>query len=426
VLLTALLACAPSVPQAPDVVLVSLDTTRADALSCYGASDLTTPGLDAVAAAGTRFAWAFTAAPSTLSSHATVFTGLDPHGTRIVRNGYPLESAAETLTERLAAAGWDTIGVIGSSALQRPMGIDQGFRVWDEEFSVIRKTRHEATAKEVTDRALRHLGERQPGKPVFLFAHYYDAHSPYDAPDPYKHRWSTPGMEARFGSGQGVLKQLADQIRSRAFDPLDLAEVVDRYHGEVSYVDAEVTRLLAGLPRKETIVVLFGDHGDMFGEEPDRPFGHGADLDPAVSHVPLILRGPDVPVAVVDTSVGLQDVASTVLALVGLPALGDSRSLVPLFGGGGEDRVYFMESTQPDAPDHTGWNNRMTERGILRGGDLFLRAPWSGLEQGFHAGAAGPVSPELAPLLTAWDAKAPPWRDVDMGSGTKEALKALG
>lgn len=431
-LLGSLLACTPPAPTAPDIVLVSLDTTRADALSCYGNPRPITPGHDAVAAAGTRFAWAFSAAPSTLSSHSAVFTGLDAHGTHIVRNGYPLETTQDTLTERLAAAGWDTVGVIGSSALERPMGIDQGFRLWDESFSVIRKQRHESTAKEVTDRALAHLAERDPSKPVFLFAHYFDAHSPYDAPDPYRHRWTAPGDPGPPGSGQGLLKPLADAIRAGTHDPRDLQGVVDRYLGEVSYVDAEVSRLLAALPRPDhTLVVIFADHGDMFGEVPERPFGHGGDVDFPVTHVPLILRGPGVPVGVVDRAAGLQDLGSTILELVGLPgSLGTGRSLVPTFTGGGAPRDYYIEATQPDAPTPTPlWNNLGTERALVRGDVMLIRTPWAATEQAYAVSTGQPetdLDPAMQAALTQWDAAAPPWRDVDMDASTRAGLKALG
>jgi len=133
----------PDLPTAPDILLISLDTTRADALSAWGktAGRATTPALDALASRGVRFEWALSAAPSTLSSHATLFTGLDPHATQVVRNGYAISTELETLTERLAANGYDTMAVLGSSALGRPMNIDQGFRTWDETFSEKRKRR---------------------------------------------------------------------------------------------------------------------------------------------------------------------------------------------------------------------------------------------------------------------------------------------
>lgn len=418
------LACQATEPTQPDVVLISLDTVRADALSSYGNPRPTTPHLDGLAARGTRFASAYAPAPSTLSSHSTVFTGLDPHGTQIVRNGWPLRPEVETLAERLGASGWDTAAVIGSSALARPMGVDQGFVRWDEEFSIARRQRHEATATEVTDRALRQLGERAAGKPLFLFVHYYDAHSPYDAPEPYRNRWSAEGMAGRYEGKQGALKELAAQIRAGIHDPAELKHVVDRYLGEVSYVDAELGRLLAGL-RPGSIVVVFGDHGDMFGEVPDRPFGHGADLDPAVSHVPLLVVAPGRAPSVEERPVGLQDVPATVLDLLGLgQSFGEGRTLFDP-----AERHRFMEATQPEpAAGQPGWNNLRTERAVLGGGQLLLRAPWLGTEETLDARTRSPTTPDpaLGRLLDGWDAAAPPRRDVEMGDATREGLKALG
>lgn len=431
-----LLACttpAPVEPAQPDILLISLDTTRADALSCYGNPRPTTPNLDALAATGARFAWALAPAPSTLSSHATVFTGMDPHGTEVVRNGYPLRDT-DTLTERLAGVGYDTMAILGSSALAKPMRMDQGFRVWDQTFSVKRIQRYEATATEVTDRALRHLAERETGKPVFLFAHYYDAHSPFDAPEPYAHRWSAPGMAGRFEARQGVLKDLANQIRAGIHRPADLAEVVATYHGEVSYVDSEVGRLLASV-RQNTIVVVFGDHGEMFGEDRQRPFGHGTDLDLPISHVPLIVRAPSVPATVVTAAVGIQDLASTVLDVAGVQGqVGGRESLAAYWEGTPAPREWFLEATQPaPAAGSTGWNNIATERGLLTANRLLLRAPWEHGEPVLYAVAEGQppvddlaVRDDLAAKLRAWDAAAPPFREVTVSDTTRDALKALG
>jgi arylsulfatase A-like enzyme len=429
---------APSPGPAPDIVLISLDTTRADALSCYGQSRPTTPNADALATSGVRFAWALAQSPSTLASHATVMTGLDPHGTRIVRNGYPLPPDMETLAERLGAAGYDTIGVIGSSALARPMGIDRGFRVWDQSFSVTRKQRHEAMANEVTDRALAAVAGREAGKPLFLFAHYYDAHSPYDAPEPFKHRYSDPQYAGMFEPVQGTLKGLASQIRTGRYDPKALDEVRSVYLGEVSWVDQEVGRLLAGLDRARTVVVVFGDHGDMFGEVSQRPFGHGADVDLPVSHVPLIVSGPGVPVGrVVETPIGLQDVPATILALVGKPAgFGGSNDLSPLWGASPPTlhRRWHLEATQPGYKGaDMGWNNKINEVGVLDGRSLLTESvcfaqPPTLYEVGEGQSQSTDTArrDELAAKLEAWLAAAPPYRTVEMTDETREALKALG
>lgn len=440
-LLLTLLGCAPpapSAPTAPDLVFISLDTTRADALGVYGEALPTTPHHDALAAKGVRFAWALAQSPSTLASHSTVFTGLDAHGTRIVRNGFPLPDDVETIAERLTHKGYDTMAILGSSALARPMGADQGFRVWDEDFSIKRTKRHEATATEVTDRALAHLAQREPGKPLFLFAHYYDAHGPYDAPEPYKHRWSAPGMAGTLEGREGALTQLAAQIRAGIADPAKLQEVRAMYLGEVSYVDAEVGRLVEHLDLSRTVIVVFGDHGEMLGEEHLRPFGHGADVDLPVTHVPLFFVGPGIPAGrVVDAPVGLQDLAATALAAIGqTEPFGQSHDLSPTWSEHPPalDRTWMLEATQPGytTPEH-GWNNLVNEQGALGGGSLLTAADVYGEGPRLFSVAPGqPADPDpvrahrLTDALRAWNAAAPPFRTVEMDTTVKEGLKALG
>lgn len=444
-----LIACAPTtppLPAAPDVLLISLDTTRADALSSWGGTDgkKTTPNLDDLASRGARFAWALSSAPSTLSSHATVFTGLDPHGTQIVRNGFALSTDVETMTERLAAAGYDTMGVLGSSALGRPMNIDQGFRVWDETFTEKRSQRNEARAKSVTDRAIAAMAQREPGKPMFLFAHYFDAHSPYAPPKAFQHRWSEPGKAKDFGTKDGALKGLASQIRSGA-DPAtwadELTELHNNYLSEVSYVDAEVARLLREVDASRTIIVVFGDHGEAFGEIPVRPFGHGMDCDLFETHVPLIVVAPETlggppDGAVIETPVGLINLATTILHLAGLPgALGQGEDLSPLWSPDPPawHQAVLSEATVPDLKRRDGWNNLDVERGVARDGLLLLRSPVEDNRPWLYRIAVGQPrvddparTSELDGLLRDWDTRAPPHRESNMTDATREGLKALG
>ncbi len=436
-----LLACAapapppaPARPTRPDVVLVSLDTTRADVIDAE-----TTPNLWALAARGVRFDHAFAHAPTTLSSHASVWSGRDPHGHQVPRNGYPLPEALPVLPERMAAAGYDTLGIIGASALARPMGIDRGFRVWDEQLSHKHQRRFEARAAEVTDRAIARLGERRAGAPAFLFVHYYDAHAPYDAPAPYETRWSDPAYAGPFDGSRRAMNALAEASRSGTVAAADVAEVRARYRGEVSYIDAELGRLLAALDHP--LVVVFGDHGEALGDVAERAWGHGPDVDAPATHVPLLVAGPGVPVAVVDRNVALSDVGATVLALAGVSGgLGAGRDLAPLWRGGAwDDAPIYLEATQPHEVEATGaWNNLTMERGVVQGAWMLTRAPWlsqgptvtrvSGVSSGSDVSNVSDVSPasELDARLSAWDAAAPPWRGVTMTDDTTEGLKALG
>jgi len=435
-----LLACAPP-PPPPDIVLVSLDTTRADVIDAE-----TTPTLWALAARGARFEWAFAHAPTTLSSHASVFTGLDPHGHAVPRNGYPLTTDHPVLAEAMAAAGYDTIGVIGASALARPMGMERGFRVWDEALSRKHRQRHEARAAEVTDRALARLAERQEGKPAFLFVHYYDAHAPYDAPAPWTTRWSAPSYGGPFDGTRPAMTALADASRAGTADPADVAEARARYRGEVSYVDAELGRLLATVDNP--YVVVFGDHGEALGDVAGRAWGHGPDVDTPATHVPLIVAGPGVPAKVVATPVALSNVAATVLGLAKRTGTLGGRDLAPLWAGGAwAEAPVLLEATQPhEAQRLKGWNNLSFERGVVRGDWMMLTAPWLGeaptlrrvpdvsdvsaVSAGVSAdgapGAEAATLAELTALVEAWDAAAPPWRDVAMSDDTRAGLEALG
>lgn len=431
-ILPALLACACAHPPTkPDIFLISLDTTRADAISAWGMApagrrdlhgQVITPNLDALASSGVRYAWAFAHAPSTLASHATVFTGLDPHQLAIPRNGFPLLPGRETLAERLKADGWATTAVLGSSSLARPMGVDRGFDAWDETFSVTRRHRHEATATEVTDRAIAALNARPAGEPVFLFAHYYDAHGPYHAPGP-----------GHFGAptDPATITRLTAACRADGCESVEpeMEQVRGAYLDEVAYVDSEVGRLLAQ-PRGPAgrIVVVFGDHGELLGEEAKRPFGHGADVDPAATHVPLIFVAPGLAPGIVQTAVGLQDLAPTLLALAG-----DTRP----FGAGidlagiVEGPQIPMEATQPGA-NAPGWNNRANEHGMVQGDEMVIEAPWldePARYQHVDGSAAPPDDPRAQTLhqgLLAWLADTPPFRAVQMDAATREGLKALG
>ena len=368
-----LLACAdppppPPVDVPPTLVLVSLDTTRFDAIGPE-----TTPRIWALAEAGARFEAAFTHAPTTLSSHSSVWTGRDPHGHRVPRNGYALPTDLPTLPERLAAGGWDTLGVIGASALARPMGLDRGFAAWDETLGRAHKKRHEAIAGEVTGRARMVLAAHTTKK-RFLFVHYYDAHAPWVAPEPYGSKWVDPAWKTDFDGTPTSMSALGARLRSGEATPDDLAAARARYHGELSYIDHELGVLLDTLDHPT--VVIFGDHGEAIGDVPGRPLGHGPDVDIVAIHVPLIVSGPGVPPTVVSETVALSDIGSTVLGLAGVPGpLGDGRDLSPLWTGGTlARRAVMTEATQPRASEAKDrWNNLPMERGVMEGGWYLLR-----------------------------------------------------
>ncbi len=289
------------------LVLITLDTTRADHLGCYG-GPAATPALDALAARGVRFARCDTAVPVTLPSHATLLTGLLPprHGVR--DNGtFRLSPEHPTVAERLSRAGWDTAAVVASVVLARQFGLARGFRIYDDGLG----GREERPGEEVTDAALALLPGL--GRPFFLWVHYYDPHEPYRPP-------------AELCAGHGPTA---------------------RYDGELAAMDRAVGRLLAGLP-STCIVLAVGDHGEMLGDHGEAT--HGVLLERGARRVPLMAAGPGVARGrVAPELVATADVAPTLLALAGIPADGlDGRSLLPALRGGRLARTTtYCESLLP-------------------------------------------------------------------------------
>ena len=285
------LAGAPVAAGPPNVLLLTLDTTRADALGAYGAKGARTPVLDGLAARGVRWAQAITPTPLTLPAHSSLFTGLAPpeHGVRA--NGSDvLSRKIPTLAEAYGSRGYATAGFVASTVLDRNFGLARGFGSYGD-----RITGNVRKAREMTDAALEWLGRQGAGKPLFLWVHYYDPHAPY----------SPPGMDPKASPAQ-------------------------RYAGEVATMDREIGRLLAALPggAESWLIAAVGDHGESLGEhgEPE----HGIFLYQATLHVPLLLAGPGVPRGkVVGEAVSTRRLASTLLRLTGAGLTGTGKAAQP-------------------------------------------------------------------------------------------------
>jgi len=291
----------PEPPAAPaSLVLLTLDTTRADHLGCYGGA-APTPALDALAARGTRWLRALTPSPLTLPAHASLLTGLEPpeHGVR--DNGVSaLGPEAPTLATVLSARGRATAAFVASRVLDRRFGLARGFDRYDDRMAAEAIGEYgypERDAAAVTDAALAWLAARPAGRPFFLWLHYYDPHAPYRPPGP-------PAATPAAG-----------------------------YAGEIAFMDAEIGRLLAALP-PGALVAAVGDHGEALGEHGER--AHGIFLYQPSLHVPLIVAGPGVPAgAEVAETVSTRRLAPTLLLLAGAaPAPGMAPPLPGLPGLG--------------------------------------------------------------------------------------------
>jgi len=310
-LLAAAVAAAASTPAVtsprPSIVLITLDTFRADHVGAVRGGRPLTPALDGLARSGVRYTRAITASPLTLPAHCTLMTGVDPPAHGVHDNGASaLPADVATLASVLSARGYATAAFVSSRVLDRRFGLDRGFDLYDDAMTaelVGEQGYPERAAEAVTDAALAWLARRPSARPFFVWVHYYDAHAPYQPPGDWKG-----------------------------------ATAAARYAGEVAHVDRELSRLLArSTAAGEVIVAAVGDHGEMLGEHGEKE--HGIFLYRSALEVPLILSGPGVPPgSKIDDTVGTRALASTLLGLAGLGdaahAFGD-----PLPGIGGPGRV---------------------------------------------------------------------------------------
>jgi len=298
--LALLFACYTAPPSAPapigrTVLLVTLDTTRADVLGAYGASPSPSPAFDALAARGLLAMEAQTVTPLTLPAHSSILTGLTPdhHGVRD-NSGFRLDEAQTTLAERFAAGGWRTGAFVSAIVLEELFGTAQGFEVYRDDFDLTGQPDAIMTvaswpSREVVDKASAWLHTLGPQDDAFLWVHLYDAHRPFHIDPPQR-------------------------------DPFDGA-----YVSAVATADAQVQRLLDelnGLGRAgQLTVAVLGDHGESNGDHGEQ--AHGQLLYRSTTRVPLALAGPGIaPGTVLADPVSVVDLAPTLLALAGLPADG--------------------------------------------------------------------------------------------------------
>jgi choline-sulfatase len=304
--------CRAGAPGRPDrIVLITIDTLRADHLGCYGASAAATPVLDALAREGVLYEDTTSVAPVTLVAHATMLTGLIPPAHGVRSNGsFRLPAEVTTVAERLQGRGFATGAFVGSFVLSHEFGLDQGFDTYDDTLPRQKPGRKfdfaERRAGEVLGRAADWAISKKD-RPFFLWAHLYDPHAPYDPPPPF-----------------------------------DTSFAERPYDGEIASVDREIGKFLermrgAGILDRALIIVT-ADHGEGLGEHGEST--HGLFLYQSTLHVPLIVRPPKgsrLP-ARVNRPVGLVDIAPTILAAAGMPWTGPTQGhplaeITPAGGG---------------------------------------------------------------------------------------------
>ena len=304
----------------PHLVLLSVDTLRADAVGVYGADDARTPAIDALAAAGILFGDAQTTIGKTGPAFASIFTSLYPptHGAR--RNAQRMRTDIPVLAEILSEAGYEAAAFISNWTLRADLvGLDRGFDHYDEEFN---QARHavgvmERHADDVARAAERWLSRRaaepdRSGRPLFLWVHFSDPHGPY-----LERRGFTPALPPKEERSAGWQRRW-------------------RYQSEVNYVDHWLGRLseaIGELLPGPRFTLFLSDHGESMGEH--NYWGHGKNVHWPNARIPMVLSGPGLPAGVeIQAPVGVVDVLPTVLALLGIqpPPDLEGRSLVPTGG----------------------------------------------------------------------------------------------
>lgn len=316
----------------PSVVVITLDTTRADSIGAYGSKDVETPHLDRLAREGTLFEQAMTTAPLTLPAHASIFTGRFPpeHGARD-NGGFFLAPEQTTLAEMLRAEGYRTGAFIAAFVLDGKWGLDQGFETYFDDFDTLHTRGSSASIQrpgnEVIDRALPWIDSVKQD-PFFAWIHLYDPHTPYEPPEPFRTKYEG-----------------------------------HPYRGEVAFTDSLVGRVVEFLRERElldrTLVVVVGDHGESLGDHGENT--HGFFIYEPAARVPFIMREPGgrSPGRRVADPVRVVDVVPTTLELLGLdPAKNVSGvSLAPLLTGSVRELGLegYAEAMYP--LHHYGWSD---------------------------------------------------------------------
>ena len=352
VLFTVLIASLAARAEAPNIIVITVDTTRADRMGFLGNTHGLTPNLDLLAGQGVVFERAYSQAPLTPVSHATIFTGTYPQFHTVTDFGRALPALLPYVPDILQKSGYHTAAFIGSIILDpnasMAPGFDRGFSFFDAGFHMKRdrdESRYntvERRAGDVVAHAITWLNKNRQS-PFFLWVHLYDPHAPYDPPPPYDKRFA------------------------------------DHYEGEIAYADASLGKLFTYLRQRglydHTLIVMMSDHGESLGAHGESM--HGIFLYDETIHVPLLFKLPGSLLARrrVSTRVRLVDVAPTLLSMLSLPLppTFQGESLVPLMKGSQKVADDLPAYAETDYPRRAfGWS---ALRSLRAGKYLFVHAP---------------------------------------------------
>ncbi len=435
------------------VILISLDTTRADHLGCYGNTWILTPEIDALAEESILFSNFVTVVPTTLASHTSLFTGKYPHTHGTPRNGFSVSDENVMLTEILKDEGFSTLGFIGSFTLNSRFGFDQGFDHFDQSFDVLADAedvdQNQRSAAAVTDAVIGYLGANGVPRNMFLFAHYFDPHAPYDAPEPFASMYGPQGID------EVTAPPVPRRYEHVAQEWIRHAREYRRaYAAEISYMDQEVGRLLDYLKQRgvldDALLILTSDHGENLGEHGGR-FDHGWATYETTMRAVAMIRLPESSHRGVriERLLANIDLLPTLLRYLDLPVpegiegmaldLNDPSAPAP-------DSPRFGQASKPweEVETDPRWHNMNKSRCVWDGNLKYVQIPYLGVQALYDLSEDPDESnnlflhrpvemadhvDRLRSLLEEWAASADPLPsrfDESREGGTEERLRALG
>jgi arylsulfatase A-like enzyme len=412
----------------PDVVLILIDTLRADHLGCYGYHRDTSPTMDSLAAEGTLYLHCQSQSSWTLPAMATILTGLTPkqHGAGAsIDRFFGLGVELGYLPQMLSQQGYSTAAFFNVVFMNADFGFDRGFDHFD--CSGLTDFQSRRTAGETVGEALAWLDSLEEGEPYLLAIHFYDPHVNYNPPTPFDTLFTNPSYQGPYGKDWGhVPELLAVNAGEDSITEEGLYNLIGLYDGEIAYTDREIGRLLAAVRRisgDSVLVVLAADHGEEFLDHGGVEHGHT--LYQELLHVPLIVSGPGFNGgAVVGTRVGQLDVTPTVLSALGMDVPSEAQ---------GADLSTLSDSSRILPSSGVLWGNQ-EQACALRGRTKVIWNAAVDISRGYDLSAdpeeRGPLAPDeelLQAVLTYWST--PPLAEppeVSMDEAVDRQLRDLG
>jgi arylsulfatase A-like enzyme len=353
------------------ILLITIDTLRADALSCYRAQTPGTPAIDTLAGDSVVFRHARSPAPWTLPALASMMTGVSPQVHLATGLGSRVPNRLTTIAEALRRVGYRTAALVSSPLLGREVHLDQGF----QEYTAFPKPADPDQLAGLASKWLRVHGK----EPFFLWLHFYDPHTPYEPPAPYIRGMPPPGMGPRLTAEE----HLAIRLHQRDPSPAEREWIRQLYEAEVRWVDAAVGSLMADLKRsglyEGTLILLLSDHGEELWEHGG--VGHGHTLFEELLHVPFLVKLPgETRRGPVEIPVSTASLAATILDFAGRPLPARypaARSLAPLLRG---------ETLPPEPLLSTGLQRIEEREAVIFGGFKLIRWLTSGRQELYDLG----------------------------------------